>query len=73
MSNAQAPPCFGRGAILAARSLTLREANHTLENGYIHFVNDCDLDRYLDVSVCVVPAASSVSRRHAHSTGPWRK
>ncbi|RAY74048.1 hypothetical protein DP185_00155 [Enterobacter hormaechei] len=64
---------FSKVAILAARERRLREEAHTDENAYIRFVNDCDLDRYLDVLRNDVPDVRAVSWRHAHSSGPWRK
>ncbi|PUX29072.1 hypothetical protein BS412_21110 [Cronobacter turicensis] len=60
-------------AILAVRPYALREAHHSAGNGYMRFVNDCDPDRYLDDAVCGAPAAMRVTRRHTHSSGPWRK
>ncbi|OXU37308.1 hypothetical protein CP904_00645 [Enterobacter cloacae] len=52
---------FSKVAILAARERGLREEAHTDENGYIHFVNDCDPDRYLDVLFNETPDAFAVN------------
>ena len=47
--------------ILSARGTGLRESCHRNENGYIHFVNEYDPDRYLDVRGNDVPEARRVN------------
>src|SRR5699024_9356617 len=60
-------------AILSALNTGLRESSHSNGNGYSHFVNECDPDRYLSVLGVVAPDDSRVKRRQSHSTGPCRK
>ncbi|EEW3329136.1 hypothetical protein EAN55_13205 [Escherichia albertii] len=48
-------------AILSALNSGLRESSHSNGNGYSHFVNECDPDRYLDVLDNAGPAARKVN------------
>ncbi|PFF97525.1 hypothetical protein CRH02_01445 [Escherichia albertii] len=48
-------------AILSALNSGLRESSHSNGNGYSHFVNECDQDRYLDVLDNAGPAARKVN------------
>ncbi|PSY67145.1 hypothetical protein C7B16_05790 [Escherichia sp. 20412-1] len=48
-------------AILSALNTGLRESSHSNGNGYNHFVNECDPDRYLDVLDNADPAARKVN------------
>ncbi|PPQ53493.1 hypothetical protein C4623_02155 [Escherichia albertii] len=48
-------------AILSALNSGLRESSHSNGNGYSHFVNECDPDRYLDVLDNAGPAAHKVN------------
>lgn len=52
---------YSESAILAVSLRQLREKGHSLGNGYIHFVNGCDLDRYLNVLRNDTPDAFAVN------------